>query len=68
MYSPYWEKPKLQYFIGGTRALPPYWIIPGFKCVNTKENSLMIHVVPTGTNPVYIYANQIGFSMQNFVA
>ena len=47
MYSPYWVKRRLQLFIGGTRKLPPYWIIPGFNCVNTKENTLMIHVVPT---------------------
>ena len=31
-----------------------YWIIKGFNCVNTKENILMIHVVPSGTYPVYI--------------
>ena len=45
MYSPYWEKPRLQCFIRSTCELPPYWIIPGFNCVNTKENTLMIHVV-----------------------
>ena len=28
------DKPRLPYFIGGTRELPPYWIIPGF-IVNT---------------------------------
>ena len=51
----------LQYFIGGTCELPP--------CVNTKENtSIMIHVVPTGTYPVYTYANQIGFGLQTFEA
>ena len=49
-----------------TRELPPYWIIPGFNCVNTKENTLMIHVVPTGTYPGYIYADQIGFGLQTF--
>ena len=46
-----------------TRELPPCWIIPGFDCVNTKENTLMVHVVPTGT---YIYADQIGFGLQTF--
>ena len=25
----------------GNRELPSYWIIPGFNCVNTKENILM---------------------------
>ena len=49
MYSPYWDKPRLQYFIGGICELPPYWIIPGFNCVNTMEVTLMIHVAPTGT-------------------
>ena len=34
VYSPYWDKPRLPYFTGGTRELPPYWIIPGF-IVNT---------------------------------
>ena len=68
MYSPHWDKSKLKYFIGGTCELPPYWIIPGFSCVNTKENTLMIHVVPNGTYPVYKYANQIGFGLQIFRA
>ena len=36
--------------------------------MNTKENTLMIHVVPTGTYPVYIYADQIGFGVQIFGA
>ena len=36
--------------------------------VNTKENTLMIHAVPTRTYPVYIYANQIGFGLQLFGA
>ena len=47
----------LRYFIGGTCELPPYWIIARFNCVNTKENALMIHVVPTGIYPVYKYEN-----------
>ena len=58
----------LQYFIGGTRELPLCWIIPGFNCVNTKENTLMIHVVPTGTYPAYKYGIQIGFGLQTFGA
>ena len=53
MFSPYWDKPRLQYFIGGTHELPPYWIIPGFNCVNTKENTLIIHAISTGTYPVH---------------
>ena len=68
MCFPNWDKTRLQYFIGGTRELPPYWIIPGFNCVNTKENTLMIHVVLTGTYPVYIYADQIAFGLQTFGA
>ena len=68
MYSPYWDKPRLQCFIGGIRELPPYWIIPGFNCVNTKENTSMIHVVSTGTYPVYIHANQTGIGLQTFRA
>ena len=32
VYSLYWDKPRLPYFIGGTCALPPHWIIPGFYC------------------------------------
>ena len=48
---------RLQYFIGGTCELSPYWIIPGSNCVNTKENTFKIHVVPTGTYPIYKYAN-----------
>ena len=32
--------------------------------MNTKDNTLMIHVVPSGTYPVYKYANQIGFGLQ----
>ena len=39
VYSPYWDKPRLPYLVGGTRELPPYWIIPGFYCVNTKYNT-----------------------------
>ena len=35
VYSPYWDKPRLPYVIGSTCELPPYWIIPGFYCVNT---------------------------------
>ena len=35
------------------RRYPPCWIIPGFNCVNTKQNSLKNHVVPAGTYPVY---------------
>ena len=54
--------------IGGTCELPPYWIIPGFNCVNTKENTLMIHVVSTGTYQVHNYANQIEFGLQTFRA
>ena len=57
-----------QALIGSTRELPPYWIIPGFNCVNTKENTLMIHVVPTGTYPFYIYADQFRFGLQTFGA
>ena len=68
LYSPYWYKSRLQYFKGGTCELPPYLIIPGFNCVNAKENSLMIHVVPTETYPVYKYASYIGFGMQTFGA
>ena len=34
-----------------TCELPPYWIIPGFNCVYTKDNTLKIHVVPRA----YIY-------------
>ena len=68
MYSPYWGEPRLQYFIGGTCELPPYWIISIFNCVNTNENTLMIHVVPTGTYPGYKYANQIRFFLQTFRA
>ena len=68
MHSSYWDKPRLQYFKGGTCEIPPYWIIPGFNCVNTKENALMIHVVPTGTYPVSICANQIGFGLRTFGA
>ena len=59
---------RRQYFIGSTCELSPYWIIPGFNCVNTKENTLMIHVVPAGTFPIYIYANQIGLGLQTFGA
>ena len=65
MYSSHWDKPMLQYFIGGTCELPLYWIIPG---VNTKESTLMIHAVPTGIYPVYKYANHIGFGLQTFGA
>ena len=32
VYSPYWDKPRLPYFIGGTCELPPCWIIPRFYC------------------------------------
>ena len=35
------------------RYLRATWNIPGFNCVNTKENTLKNHVVPTGTYPVY---------------
>ena len=58
----------MKYFTVGTCELLPYWIIPGFNCVNTKENTLKIHVVPNGTYPVYKYANQIGFGIQTFGA
>ena len=61
---------RLQYIVlhtRGTHELPPYWIFPRFNCVNTKENTSMIHVVPTGTYPVYIYTNQTGFGLQTFV-
>ena len=58
----------LQYFIGGTYELPPYWIIPGFNSVNTKENTLMINVVPTETYLVYKHVYQIGFGLQTFEA
>ena len=39
VHSPYWDKPRLHYFIGGTCELSPYWNIPGSNCVNTKENT-----------------------------
>ena len=39
VYSPYWDKPRLPYFIEGTRKLPPYWITPDFYCVNVSVNS-----------------------------
>ena len=52
VYSPYWDKPRLPYFIGGTREPHLYWIIPGLYCVNTLDNTLISHVVPTGTSPV----------------
>ena len=68
MYSLYRDKPRLHYFIGGTCELSLYWIIPGSNCVNTKETTKEIHVVPTGTYPVYKYANQIGFGLQTFGA
>ena len=34
--------------------------------MNAKENTLIIHVVPTGTYLVYRYADQIGFGLQTF--
>ena len=52
MYSPYLDKLRLPNFIEGTSELPPYWIIPGFYCVNTQDNTLISYVVLTGTSPV----------------